>query len=357
MPVHFITTPAADRLTGKTRIDGWSPALRAGFLTELAEGAAVSRAVEAVGMGVSGLYALRQRDALFEAAWDAARLLTRERLRDTMIERAFDGEVHVTRKDGEETVRRRRNYRLSLGVLDRLEQQNFTPLARLFAGDFETVVSLIGCGADGPRWRGWLDEIDHDLPLATLRNLFPLAEESAENEAEFDIWEYDEGVWRTDLPPPPGFAGRECGRFGDDCYDRDLSEEEEAVHRARLAAQPTGAPEPGKIERGRAAWSAYFGCEDASAPPAPGNGDGAWAGEAETALGPLEIKSMKGLARRPASVRLARHAHRLEAAPVDMPLRLRQSHACGTTSGSCGRGVTVGCAKGTFAPVRCSCRT
>lgn len=317
MPVHFITTPAADYLTGKTRVDGWSPFDRAAFLTELADCGIVSRAVETVGMGLSGLYALRKRDAVFAAAWDAARLLTRDRLRDTMIERAFEGEVHVTRKDGDETERRRRNYRLSLGMLDRLDQEVFSPLAHFCAGHFETVVSLIDRDADTAQWRGWLDTIGHDLPLATVRDLFPLPEESAENRSEFDIWEYSPDDYRTDLPPPDDFYGEEGGRFGEDYYERTLTVEEETRHRARLAA--LGREEDSrsaKLARGRAAWEAYFKDADGSEPPAPGNDDDAASAEADAApdaeagLGPIEVKSMGGL---PRSALVELRPHRREA--------------------------------------------
>ena len=44
------------------------------------------------------------------------------------------------------------------------------------------------------------------------------------------IW-WDEAAddWRTDFPPPPGFAGEEQGAFGEDGYWRTVDAEEEAV--------------------------------------------------------------------------------------------------------------------------------
>lgn len=114
-----IVVPAAS-LPFSSRRDGWHEELQGEFLHHLAEHGVVSRAAATVGRGLSGVYALRERDAVFGAAWDAARLLAKQRLFDTLIERALVGDVLVTRRDGDEIHRERREYRLGLGMLDRL---------------------------------------------------------------------------------------------------------------------------------------------------------------------------------------------------------------------------------------------
>lgn len=50
-------------------------------------------------------------------------------------------------------------------------------------------------------------------------------------------WDDDRHAWRTDYPPPADFDGFETGDFGDDDYERELSEAELAVIDEDLAEQ------------------------------------------------------------------------------------------------------------------------
>ncbi len=202
-------------------------------------------------------------------------------LYDNLLERALDGEEFVSVKEGEEWRRRRPNYRLGLGFLDRMDARPVTAEARLFARHFETVLEMIRDGADTDAWREFVEENASDELLWTLRDLFPFAEESAKNdEPEFDVWEYSEGEWRTDLPSPEDFDGEEDGEFGEADYCRTLTAHEMDIHDARLEAEKEAARDPEKLARGRETWEAFFGA----------NRDGIAPQERD-----YEIKSMEGL--------------------------------------------------------------
>jgi hypothetical protein len=70
------------------------------FCETLAETAVVAEACEQAGMGISGAYAARRRNPVFAAAWDAALTIARERLADTLLGRAMEGNVEQIWRDG-----------------------------------------------------------------------------------------------------------------------------------------------------------------------------------------------------------------------------------------------------------------
>lgn len=259
-------TPAADH-PATPRRDGWSGARKVAFLEQFIELGVASRALAAVGKGMSGLYALRARDPAFAAAWDAARLMVREKLLDTLVGEAFEGEVHVVTKDEGEIRHRKRNYRLGMGMLDRLNAFEGVELAPVFARHFEDVCEMIADDADNREWRNWLNFVDPKVELFESRALFPLPEESEDYEPDFAVWDDWHGPW-TNMPPPPGFAGREIGTFGDNIYQRKLTEDETERHLARTAGEQSAeeADLADKLFRGRAAWEAHFGDGDAASP-------------------------------------------------------------------------------------------
>lgn len=82
--------------------------------------------------------------------------------------------------------------------------------------------------------------------------------------SDYRVW-YDEAEegWRTDFPPPPGYAGVEEGAYGEEDYVRELSPEELAVVLAREEADQ--AEERAGEEAAR---DAYFGFAIPSEPPA-----------------------------------------------------------------------------------------
>lgn len=163
---------------------------------------------------------------------------------------------------------------------------------------------MIADGTGAVEWRAWFDRVDHDIDHWTLQNLFPLPEETAENQREFDVCEYSPGEYRTDLPPPPGFEGQEFGTFGDEGYDRALSPEEYAVHVEQLARLPARPAADDRRARGRQVWMDYFGAGQAGAPD-PGETDAV--GGDEAPLAPIEYKSADPV---PSPSLPPRHRHR-----------------------------------------------
>ena len=135
------------------RADGWTPGRQRKFLEMLAEGHTITNICLALGMSVASAYALRRsaRGAAFALGWQAALLLAREHLADTLLERAVHGSVEtVTRPDGATITRQRHDNRLAMHMLtrlDRLSERDTGPAdheaARLVAGEFEPYLELV----------------------------------------------------------------------------------------------------------------------------------------------------------------------------------------------------------------------
>ncbi|MBB2918320.1 terminase [Cupriavidus alkaliphilus] len=79
----------------------FTPERRAKFLQNLAETANVSAAARAVRMARQYLYELRDADADFAKAWDAAVVLGTEALEDEAVRRAYDGTLKPVFYKGE----------------------------------------------------------------------------------------------------------------------------------------------------------------------------------------------------------------------------------------------------------------
>ncbi len=77
------------------RANAWTKAKRATFLTELAASCNIRRASAVVGMWATSAYKLRQRDAEFAKAWQAALDVGYERLETALVARALEavGEI------------------------------------------------------------------------------------------------------------------------------------------------------------------------------------------------------------------------------------------------------------------------
>ena len=300
------------------RHDGWTPDRQRAFLEAIAEGHTVGSACRIVGMAPSSAYALRRRaaGAAFALGWRAANLLAREKVADTLLARAIDGQVEtVTRPDGETVTRHRYDNRLASTMLARLDRfadaeagEATHQAARLVAAEFDGFLDLIerDCGpartgvflaariagdadpdlaavlslARADRWlrtgRGAAAEVDtHDLdpdaragwtaeqwaraeaagmiaftaPDGTARHapLSPLhpGPDAAADEDQPVWWDDIEQRWRTRFPPPDDFFGDEEGDYGDEGYERSLSDterylldaEERAVREAMRIAQ------------------------------------------------------------------------------------------------------------------------
>ena len=81
-------------------------------------------------MGISGAYALRRRDPLFAAAWDASLTIARERLADTLLARSMEGNIELIWRDGEIVGERHTlDNRLGLAILRRLDRLAETGLS------------------------------------------------------------------------------------------------------------------------------------------------------------------------------------------------------------------------------------
>ena len=255
------------------RHDGWTPARQRAFLETLAAEGVVKTACAAAGLSREAAYGFRQRTsgAAFALGWDAAVLIARTRLIDTLMERALEGQRDVTTYDSETHTRERdwHDNRLAMSLLGRLDRRaddKDAPgtEARLIGGDWEAFLDLIsdghgGAGAalflaarrpepvpDGqcqlrPGNRGKDDEDDADT--------LTVAEEL---EDMMGVWE-DDGEYLTDFPPPPDFDGDETGTFGEWRYSRSLTGAEETLWRAYEIAQVKPA-----LDRAHARREAFF---------------------------------------------------------------------------------------------------
>jgi hypothetical protein len=106
------------------RRDGWTPFARRLFLEVLAETGRVSRACEYAGLTKQSAYALRHRDPVFAAGWDAACELARAPLADALYEQAMEGVTDTITRNGEVVAERHRHdSRLSIAVLHRLDKR------------------------------------------------------------------------------------------------------------------------------------------------------------------------------------------------------------------------------------------
>jgi hypothetical protein len=225
------------------RHDGWTGEVMARFCEVLAETGIVSTACRAVGKSRETAYANRRRNPLFDAAWQAALSIARNRLADALLARSIEGSVDYFYRDGELVGERRYiDNRLAYAMLRRLDK--FSE-----AGLPGTVTTAKPRAAPPPPLA-----LDWDLALTALRTrseadlcaaltMIDAVEGNEADEADdppdpeyetasFDefadgrIWEEHVDEWWTNFPPPPGFAGEERGRWDDSDYMRECSSEE-----------------------------------------------------------------------------------------------------------------------------------
>ena len=140
------------------RHDGWNPARQRAFLEQLAASGLVRSACAEVEMSREAAYKLRHRreGAAFALGWDAALLLARCQLADTLMERAIDGQTDILTRDDDAGERRRHRHdnRLAMSVLGRLDRfadgaSVAATDALLIAGDWEAFLDLIDDGHGG----------------------------------------------------------------------------------------------------------------------------------------------------------------------------------------------------------------
>lgn len=211
----------------RARHDGWTPERQRAFIEALAETMSPAAAARSVGMSEQGARALRRRSGAggFSAAWTAA---LRTALRDQLASLAFDKVVNGTverRFYHGECVSEERVHseKLLLWLLDKGEKLLASGPE---AGEADRFV------AD---WDGWMDRLGN-----------------GELEGGYRIWRGYHRKLVTNFPPPPGFAGGWSGDLGEDSYERSLTDEELAAHKARVER---------RMAAGEAARLAYFGPE------------------------------------------------------------------------------------------------
>ena len=251
VPALTLTTPA-------TRHDGWSGDKMARFCEVLAETAVVAEACDEVGMHVSGAYALRRRNPVFAAGWDAALTIARERLADTLLARAMEGNSELLYRNGDVVGRRDvLDNRLGLAILRRLDRLAETGRATSSRGEPASppVRPERGRAPHAPAilpesldWQQIVDALRSGDPddvagaLAVLKSCEVeevedppnslIDEGDSDTEVDFSsrCW-FDPGeeLWVTDFPPPEGFAGFENGEWRDRDYWRSCTAEEAAI--------------------------------------------------------------------------------------------------------------------------------
>ena len=265
---------------------GWTGFSRRLFLSILAESGKVAEACDATGLVRSGAYALRNRDPVFAAGWDAAAALARAPLADRLAEQAIDGITDtVTRADGSTVTRHRFDSRLSIAVLNRLDrrcdraeaagactfgiQANWEAyLVAVGTGDHAAAMAMIApppppdpapdpapetAPETAPAKNSPVrphspnsDEADiTKLPTSELlRRMKAIRDgsfdEDRQNPDDDDesidlserVWTDDNGDTYTDFAPPAGFTGWQDGAWGDPDYNRSLNSGETAAYAA-----------------------------------------------------------------------------------------------------------------------------
>ena len=320
MTFHDITLPVP---ASQARVDGWSPQRQRLFVETLAATGIVRAACEAVQISERAAYALRLRrdGTAFRLGWDAAILIARARLADTLLARAIEGQEEVITRDedGTEMRRHRHDNRLAMSMLSRLDRMADSPaegsdaaLARIVAQDFTAYcdllcpppdaaadtpetnaeaapaaepvtapaqasfattasvalfiaqrVSLLSSAANIPQISDTQERCE--LPPEPPVRLMELPPEEAANRLR-GVWFDDRlGRQRTDFPPPPGFDGDQSEEpYDPDYYERDLTPEEEEA----LDAQDAVARLPYEIAAMRAR-AAFFAPPEPLSSPAP----------------------------------------------------------------------------------------
>ena len=255
-PPPLEPSPNLDTVETETRHyrhDGWTPSARASFLDMLAKSGVVTDACKAVQRSSQAAYALRNRDSLFAAGWDAALSMARARLADDLFHRAVHGTVDQIWKDGEVVAERHRHdNRLSIAVLNRRDarcdraQRIGEPALRV-AAKWEAYLAALAedrtdemqailapppvqyVGGCGPMLgQGSNSMLIHQLHQLRQGKALDEQDDFIDEVDDERIWVEDHS-WRTNFPPPDGFNGYEDGIYGDEDYSRQCTPEERAL--------------------------------------------------------------------------------------------------------------------------------
>ncbi len=213
---------AADRLAFEPvplryREDGLTPEKQRAYVEALADCGIAREAAARVGLSEQAINRVRRRDDArsFDDACEAAHLFGARKLRSIAYERAVEGVLkghyYHGERVGEERVYDNRLLTYLLGKTEHLLARD-EKKSRAICDD----------------WEAHMDALEHGLPAPGSR----AAEAADPDHSEFtghEVREGDDGVWWTSFPPPARFNGEQRGEFGEDYYERTLSEVEQAL--------------------------------------------------------------------------------------------------------------------------------
>jgi hypothetical protein len=273
---HALARVAESLAPEDARRDGWTPFARRLFLEALSETGRVGLACEHTGLTRQSAYALRARDPLFSASWDAACEIARAPLADALYEKALDGVTDTITKDGKVVATRHRfDARLSIAVLNRLdkrcdraEERGSRHLA--LVARWDEWMSLVGKGAEAEA-AALLEPANHCQTCQLPEGDDPISLEHEPEEIDLSdrFWEDGNGdgkTWMTDLPPPSNFTGYEGCDYGDpdEKYERECTPEEAEILEGD--ATRAKAAERAEEEELRDSWLALLKADLASPP-------------------------------------------------------------------------------------------
>jgi hypothetical protein len=190
-----ILLPAAAYLRYELRADGWSAGRQAAFLSHLADTGEVDKAAAIVGKHVSGGYALRRqaRGYAFNLGWEAALLIARRIVADTLMAAAIRGEQSVWLREDGKTTFTKQNSKLSLTLLDRVDPAAAFPEVLAIVARFDWYLRLVNTGASArDMWEMFFDAVlpHHEIDARErVRASLLLTEESADFEGEDEAYE------------------------------------------------------------------------------------------------------------------------------------------------------------------------
>ena len=244
--------------TQRFRSDGWTSFARRTFLLDLAERGSITAACRKAKMSAQGAYALRNRDPLFDAAWEGALMLARQRLADDLLDRSISGCIDQIHKDGGVVGERHRyDNRLSMAVLARLDRRQ--DRAELLDQPHLRAVA---------NWEAFVDAVAEERtedaeaiiapPPSPEPQLHQLSDDFSQFSEDMDLADNDDDEgpriwisdhsWRTNYPPPADFRGYETGIYGDQDYSRQCTPEEWAVLDRRYPDE-CARPDDGELSR------------------------------------------------------------------------------------------------------------
>jgi hypothetical protein len=274
-PIHSQSDEAPDRLAFEPvplryREDGLTPEKQRAYVEALADTGVAREAAARVGLSEQAINRVRRRaDARsFDNACEAAHLFGARRLRSIAYERAVEGILKGHYYHGERVAEERvYDNRLLIYLLGKTEH--------LLARDEKN--SRAVCDD----WEAHMDALEQGLEAP------PPPEPVRPGFTGYEVRQDDEGVWWTSFPAPPGFDGEEQGEFGEDGYERTLSDREQARVDAELDEQDAEhlASETARRDR----FFGFAGGENLSSREAEPYEPSEPSGPAE---GPIEYKSL-----------------------------------------------------------------